>query len=228
MANFESDGKAEMMDILTDVGSRDTFARLAWSTHRLRAKRKSALRRAESNPLRLATPVPANINFDLDSYFADSEPYRKAWAMAKSKNSSNPVTHPAYRTHEPTDLARATSAFQMVPQQPDQLSYHRSEIRGVPKPKGLCWQAKKNTGDVGRVLSNHPTLSDPSISIHDNDSVPLFKRLPRSDCPPPPYTKTPNKVQGNITNHTVNLQVPDMFSLLDHPPIAQAVLNSKD
>lgn len=228
MADFKSEGKAEMMDILTDEGSRDTFARLAWSTHRLRAKRKSTLGRPESKPFCLGTPVPANIDFDLDSYFVDSEPYQRAWVLAKSKSSSNDVTHPAYRRHGPTEPPRATSLFQAVPQQTDQLSYHQAEVRGVSKLQESWWQAKKNTGDVERALSNHPTLLDAGISIHDRGPVRLFKRLPRSDCPPPPYTEAPNKVRRNITTHTANLQVPDMFSLLDHPPIAQAVLNSKD
>lgn len=217
-----------MMDILTDERSRDTFARLVCSAHRLRAKRKSALGRPKSDPLRLATPVPANIDFDLDSYFVDSEPYRRAWGLAKSKNSSNPVTHPAYTRHEPIDLARATSSFQAVPQQTDQLNYRQSDVRGVSKLQGSWWQAKKNTGDVERVPSHHLTLLDPGTSIHENGPVRLIKQLPRLDCPPPPYTQTPNKGQGNIKNHTANLQVPDMFSLLDHPQIAQAVLNSTD
>lgn len=212
-----------MMDILTDKRSRETFTRLACSAHQLRAKRKGVLGRPDSDPLPLATPVPANIDFDLDSYFVDSEPYRRAWVSAKSRSSSNPVTHPAYRRHEPTDLARASSPFQAMPQQRDQLSY---EVCAASKPQGSGWQAKKDTGDVGRVLSHHLTFSDPGIPIHDNGPVRLTKRLPRSDGPPPPYTQISNKVQGKTRSHTANLQVPDMFSLLDHPPIAQAVLNS--
>ena len=214
------------MDILTDKRSRDTFARLACSAHRLRAKRKSVLGRPESDPLRLATPVPANIDFDLDSYFVDSEPYRRAWVSAKSKSSSNSITHPAYRRYEPTDLARATSSFQAVPQQTDQLSYHRSEVREVSKMQKFGWQARRNSGEIGRIATHYLTLLDPRASMHDNDPVRFIKRLPRLECPPPPYTQTPNMVQGNITSHTANLPVPDMFSLLDHPQIAQAVLNS--
>ena len=216
------------MDILTDKRSRDTFARLACSAHRLRAKRKSVPRRPESDPLRLATPVPANIDFDLDSYFVESEPYRRAWVSAKSKSSSNSVTHPVFRRHKPTDLARVTSSVQAVLQQTDQLSYHRSEVREVSKRQEVWGQARRNSGEIGRITTQYTTLLDPRASMHDNDPVHLIKRLPRSDCPPPPYTRIPNKLQGNITSHTANLQVPDMFSLLDHPPIAQAVLNSPD
>ena len=213
------------MDILTDKQSRDTFARLAYSAHRLRAKRKSILKRPESDPLPLATPVPANIDFDLDSYFVHSEPYRSAWVSAKSKSSSNPVTHPAYRRHKPTDLARATSSFQAVPQQTDQLSYHRSEVRKVSKMQEFWSQVRRDSGEIGRMATHYLAALDPHASMHDNDPVRFVKKLPRLDCPPP-YTQTINKVQGEIANHASDLQVPDMFSLLDHPPIAQAVLNS--
>ena len=214
------------MDILTDKRSRDTFARLACSAHRLRAKRKSVLGRPESDPLPLAKPVPANIDFDLDSYFVDSEPYWRAWVSAKSKSSSNSVTHPAYRRHKPTDLARATSSFQAVPQQTDQLSNHRSEVREVSKMQQFWWQARRNSGELRRIATHCPTLLDPRASMHDNDPVRFIKRLPLLDCPPPPYTQTSNKVQGNTANHANDVQAPDMFSLLDHPQIAQAVLNS--
>ena len=215
-----------MMDILTDQRSRDTFARLACSAHRLRAKRKSVLRRPESDTLRLATPVPANIGFDLDSYFVHSEPYRNAWDSAKSKSSSDPVTHPAYKQHEPTHLARATSSFQAVPQQTDQLSYHRSEVCEVSKMQEFWWQVRRDSREIGRIATHHLAVLDPRASMHDNNRVRFVKRLPRLDCPPPPYTQTTNKVQGKIANHASDLQVPDVFSLLDHPPIAQAVLNS--
>ena len=216
------------MDILTDERSRKTLARLACSAHRFRAKSSNILRRPESDPLRLATPLPANLGFDLDSYFVDSEPYRRAWMLAKSKSSSNHVTPPNYRGHEPTYLARATSSFQAAPQYSDQLSFHRSEVLEVSKMQGLWWQARKGTGEIGRVPSHYLTLLDPRISMHDNGPVRLIKRLPRANCPPPPYTQTPNKVQWNIANHTAELQVPDIFSLLDHPQIAQAVLNATD
>ena len=214
------------MDILTDKRSRETFTRLACSAHRLRAKRNGVLGRPESDPLRLATPIPANIDFDLDSYFVDSEPYRRAWASAKSKSSSNSVTHPAYRRHEPPDLARATSSFQAVPQQTDKLRYHRSEVREVSKMQQFRWQTRRNSGEIGIIATHYLSPLDPRASMHDNDPVRFIKRLPRLDCPPPPYTQTSNKVQGNTANYAKDLQVPDMFSLLDHPPIAQAVLNS--
>ncbi len=216
------------MDILTDERSRKIFARLACSAHRLRAKRDSVLGRPESDPLRLTTAVPANVGFDLDSYFVDSEPYRRAWVLAKSKSSSNHVTHPNYKEHEPTYLARAKVSFQAAPQHSDQLSFHQSEVLEVSKMQGRWWQARKGTGEIGRVPSHYLTLLDPRISMYDNGPVRLSQRLPRADCPPPPYTQTPNTVQWNKANHTAKLQVPDIFSLLDHPQIAQAVLNATD
>ena len=217
-----------MMDILTDKRSRKTFAGLACSAHRLRAKREGVLGRPESDPLPLATPLPTNLGFDLDSYFVDSEPYRRALVLANSKSSSNYVTQPNYRRQEPTYLARTTASFQAVRQQIDQLSFRWSEVGEVSKMQRLWWQARKDNGEIGRVPSHHLTLLDSRISMHDNSQPRLIQRLPQSDCPPPPYTQTPTKVQWNIANHTANLQVPDMFSLLDHPQIAQAVLNATD
>ena len=209
------------MDILTDERSRKIFSRLACSAHQLRAKKDGVLGRPESDPLRLATPIPTNLGFDLDSYFVNSEPYRRAWVLAKSKSSSNNVTYPEDRRHEPTGLTRPTASLQAVPQQIDQLSFRWSEV-------GLRWQAREDTGEIGRVPSHYRTLRDSRISKHDNGPVRLIKRLPQSDCPPPPYTQTPNKAPWTKANHTADLQVPDMFSLLDHPPIAQAVLNATD
>ena len=192
-----------MMDILTDERSRETFVKLACSARQLRAKRDGVLVRLESNPLPLATAVPTNVGFDLDSYFVDSEPYRRAWMLAKSKSSSNYVTQPNYRRHEPTDLARTIAPFQAVRQQRDQLSFRGSEVREVSK-------------------------MDPRISVHDHGAARVIEWLSRSDSPPPPYTQTPNKIQRNIASPTTDLQAPDMFSLLDHPQIAQAVLNAID
>lgn len=216
------------MDILTDERSRKTFALLACSAHRLRAKRDSVIGRPESGPLRLASPIPANRGIDLDSYFVDSEPYRTAWVLAQSKSSSNNVTYPEHRRHEPMCLARATASSQALPQQTDQLRSHCSEVSEVSKMQVPWRLARKDTGDIGRVPSHYLTLLDPLISMHDNGPAHLIKRLPRTDCPPPPYTQTPDKVQWDRANHAADLQVPDMFSLLDHPQIAQAVLNATD
>ncbi len=216
------------MDILTDERSRETFARLACSAHQLRAKSDGVLGRLESDPLPLATPLSTNLGFDLDSYFVDSEAYRRAWALAKSKGSSNHVIQPTYGRHEPTCRARTTASFQAMRQQRDQLSFRGSELREVSKMQILWWPAWKDTGEIGRVPSHCLTLLDPRISMHGNGPARLIKRLPQSDCPPPPYTQTPNKIQWNIANHTADLQVPDMFSLLDNPQIAQAVLNATD
>ena len=189
------------MDILTDERSREIFAKLARSARRLRAKRDGVLGRPESNLLPPATAVPTNVDFDLDSYFVDSEPYRRAWMLAKSKSSSNDVTQPDYRQHEPTDLASTTTPFQAVRQQRDQLSFRGSEVREISK-------------------------LDPRISVHDHGAARVKEWISRSDSPPPPYTQAPNKIQRTIASRTTDLQVPDMFSLLDHPPIAQAVLNA--
>ena len=216
------------MDILTDKRSRKTFARLACSAHRLRAKRERVLGRPESDPLPLATPLPTDLGCDLDSYFVDSKPYRRALALANNKSSSNHVTQQNYRSQEPTYLARTTASFEAVRQQIDELSFRWSEVREVSKKQGFWWQARKETAEVGRVPSHCLTFLDSRISIHDSGQAPLIQRLPQSDCPPPPYTQTPAKFQWNIANHTANLQVPDMFSLLDHPQVAQAVLNAID
>ena len=191
------------MDILTDKRSRETFAKLACSAHRLRAKRDGVLERLESNPLPLATAVPTNLGFDLDSYFVDSELYRRAWVLAKSRSSPNHVTQPDYRRDEPTYLAR-TASFQTVRQQRDQLSFRGSEVREVSKLQKSWWQA-------------------------DNTAARVTEWLSQSDCPPPPpYTQTPDKIQSKIANQTTDFQVSDIFSLLDHPEIAQAVLNATD
>ena len=189
------------MDILTDEQSRETFAKLALSACRLRAKRDGVLGRPESNPLPLATSVSTNVGFNLDSYFVDSEPYRRAWMLAQSKSCTNDVTQPNYRQHEPTDIARTTGPFQTVRQQRDQFSFRGSEAREVSK-------------------------MDPRISVHDHGATRVTEWLLRSDSPPPPYTQTANKIQRNIASRTTDLQVLDMFSLLDHPQIAQAVLNA--
>lgn len=216
------------MDILTDERSRETFAKLTCCAHRLKAKRDGILGRPESNSLPLTTALPTNLGFDLDSYFVDSEPYRRAWMLAKSKNSSNHVTQPKHKWDEPTDLARTTATFQPVRQQRNQLSFRGSEVREVSKKQRSWWQVRKDTGNFGWVPSNYLTLLNPHVSIHDDGPARFEKRLSQSDCPPPPYTQTPNEIQRNIANHTADLQVPDMFALLDHPQIAQAVLNATD
>ena len=189
------------MDILTDERSRETFAKLARRGRRLRVKRDGVLGRPESSPLPLATAVPTNVGFDIDSYFVNSEQYRRAWMLAKSKCSSNDITQPKYGQHEPTNPARTTAPSQTVRQQRDQLSFRASEVREVSK-------------------------RDPRISVHDHGAARVLEWLSRSDSPPPPYTQTPNKLQRNIASRTTDLQVPDMFSLLDHPQIAEAVLNA--
>ena len=192
------------MDILTDKRSRETFAKLACGAHRLRAKRDGVLGRPKSNPLPLATAVPTNLGFELDSYFVDSELYQRAWVLAKSRSSPNHVTQPNYRRDEPTYLARTTAFFQTVRQQRDQPSFRVSEVREVSKMQRSWWQA-------------------------DNAAARVTEWLSQSDSPPPPpYTQTPNKLQSKLANQTTDFQVSDMFSLLDHPQIAQAVLNAID
>ena len=276
-----------MMNILTNERSRTTFAKVAcnanWDTH----STPNIL-----NPSTPSTPEADHRSFDLDSYFANSNFYRNAWATAKKRNSSISVSNQGTARPEHRHLAKAMASFKAAPQHPDQLSFRRFDLLEVSRVQGPWWQAKKISGETGRVPSNYLSLFDARLQMHNDvctrvvkaaypyvadprkseelsfekDEVmeaydmkpgwwyakkntgesgvvpaPYFildgearidRRRPLANPPSPtPRSQVPkNSRQATAVSavHAAVVEPPDMFSFLDHPPIAQAVWNAPD
>lgn len=276
-----------MMDILTNERSRTAFAKVAcnaiWHT-------RSTL--TISKPSTPSKPEADHRSFGLDPYFANSNFYRNAWAMAKKRNSSIAVSNQDTGRPEHRHLAKAMASFKAAPQHPDQLSFRRFDLLEVSRVRGPWWQAKKNSGETGRVPSNYLSLFDARLPMHNDvctrvvkaaypyiadprkleelsfekDEVmeaydmktgwwyakkktgesgvvpaPYFildgearidRRRPLASLPsPPPCSQAPKKSRQATATSAVDAAVvepPDMFSYLDHPPIAQAVWNAPD
>ena len=155
-----------MMDILTSERSRTTFAKVAFNAARIRASHDECSEQTASNPSTPSRGSAEKENFDLDSYFAHSNWHRNAW-----RNSSNLVLNQGTRRHEHKYLAIAMASLQKTSQHPDQLSSSRFEVLEVSTVQGPWWQAKKASGEAGRVLPNYFSLFDARLPMH-NDHCP--------------------------------------------------------
>ena len=215
-ANSESECKAEMMDVLNDDQSRKAVAELTSSADQLRARHGSLLRNNKIKHVHLPKSIPAGLGINLESYFANSQDYRRAWDGNRSKRSSSQGTHRRYRGHEPDYSVEAIATFAVTGQQQDQVRSDRSDIlnqlsKYKPRP-----HTRRPRNKTERITLNH-------LRVLDWMSTLTNERLSRASSPPPPYTQVMNETLRDVPKETDHLQTPDMFSLLDHPPIAEAV-----